>query len=389
MNTNSDDLVLHEPGDQDDRLSVDLLIVSAPTEGEQEQYSERCRPWISFKDSIVLEANTLGPTVRDTKRIVEAINDREGAPLSVAGCGGSRLMAGTMLGSALATRRSGMDSLETHLRASKGKRNLAGALEAHSSPARNLAVHLVPATLLAVQSVPSKTWIINDPQEETTYWASDESLVADGVHLYSDLLFPLLRKGGDGFLSNVAIVAAVLIETIAYPSLPSGYGEDDWRTRANSALMSLIELNRRSAFRDMNDQDLEVLLRIAQISRHCENAVGPAMPGLALTQAVSRVTAAEGQPIPGARLGAGAARETIHRLETRSHQPTESARPRRADLADGWQELCDDLHAMLRKSFHLNTALFANAASAATRQVLSQKSAMATENDYLAILERL
>lgn len=385
MATDTSDLRLHKLKTRPDRLSTGLLVVSAPKIGDEDCYLQQCRAWISFEESVVLDPNTLGPTVDDIRTIVNLVRDRTGTVRSIIGCGGARIMAGTILGSAIATRRNLHSDMLAWLRNSQGTRNLASDLDIHDSVAIDLEVHLVPTTLLAVQSVPSMTWIVNDPRERTTYWASDNSLRADGVHLYSDVLFPRFRMGGAGFLSNVAIVTAVLIETIAYPTLR----KHNWRSSAQSALENLIQLSSRSAFENPDDVVLEELVRLAQISRHCENAVGPAMPGLALTQAVSRITAGTGKPIAGALLAAGAVKETVRCLESRYSKPAGSSPPRQADLPEGWADLCESLHTTLRRTFDLDGSRFAEIARAATSQILSQKSAKASKQDYIEILKRL
>lgn len=362
----------------------DLLVVSAPAEGATTRYLEAARQLVRFRDHLVLPRGKLGPTINDVQRVVESLSSK-GEVRTIAGCGGARVMAATVVASAVASSDgAGGVSLAGWLQGIGGSANIASRLRADRPRPE---VHLIPTTLLAVQSVPSKTWIINDPEELSTYWGSDDSwsLPQSGIHIQVDLLQRLFGQNSMMLLSNVGIVAAVLIETLAYPALDQA---KELGT-ARQALKILIDLDRRRAWNRLDEGRVRRLLLSAMTSRLCENAVGPAMPALALTQAISRVTAKEGRAQPGALFGAGAAREMIRQLSTRSSRPPASHRPIVGNLPSGWEELCRSLHSKLRPTMSVARSLFPRIARAAAAQLLSQKGAQADESDHESVLARL
>jgi len=242
----------------------------------------RCPPQISRDPAMGiydLPDLPVGPTLADLNGVIAFLHELRaatGRPLRIGAYGGARLLAATALSVGLAERR-----------LAKGE-DVATLSTDHNNwiDARPRTVELVaevvmlPATLLAAQAAPAKTWICNDPKQESTFWASSDNLVAGTTCLD----FVKVEHG-------IAIVAGVLLECVCGGPIRPGDTADAARTRASELLG---ELGRALTA----DADLQTLARLAYASRaECENVIGPDMPGLALKQAVERVLYKNGAPI--------------------------------------------------------------------------------------------
>lgn len=340
------------------RVETDLLIVSDGPEAAPARYADQALSWVESKRQCRLGRRTLGPTIGDIEKVFDLVRSAETSTLKVVACGGAKEMAAAVLGTAIAARTTvSRAGLRRWLRATSGTRNLfdPGAALRFRTP--RTTVHLVPATLLAVQAAPSKTWIVNDPEEDSTYWGSHQQLVANCSYLIPELILQVFSSKPTILYSSLGVVSAVLIEIVAYGR--PGKGVD----QAHLALSNLIRLQSRFLEEvPREDEVLQELLDIALVSRECENIVGPPMPGLALTQAVSRVTARDTpEPTPGAVVAAAIIPVMFEEL-----------RPTERSLPSGWRELCARLHAKLNFPL-VPSRLFRTASHLAAKQTLSRR----------------
>lgn len=226
-----------------------------------------------------LPDSPVGPTFADLNGVIAYLREQRvaaGTPLRIGAYGGARLLAATALGVGLAERR--LVKGEDVATLSTDHKNWIGALTRDVELVAE--VVMLPATLLAAQAAPAKTWICNDPKQESTFWASSDDLVADTTCLD----FVTVGHG-------IAIVAGVLLECVCGSPIKPGDIADAARTRASELLGELGRALTANA-------DLQTLARLAYASRaECENVIGPDMPGLALKQAVERILYKYGAPI--------------------------------------------------------------------------------------------
>jgi len=183
----------------------------------------------------------VGPTVADIESVVKAIWDLR--PARVAAFGGARVLGATVLGSYLASQ-STPDGLGPWLRdaTSNGQYNFcrlrSRALAGHSAQ-----VDVVPASLLAV-------------------------------------------------------VVSVFVETVAYADDDPQGKRSEARRQLDSLAATIVENGRG----ELNDGFVQACVNAAIESRSSENALGPKMPALALSQAVARTCAEKGIQVPGSQV---------------------------------------------------------------------------------------
>lgn len=302
--------------DQDRQFDLIVAKDRFKAAGEGIATTER---WLSICNDNLM----VGPTVADIELVVKAIRDVQ--PARVAAFGGARVLGATVLGSYLA-RQLARDDVGPWLvgTTSNGERNFCSA-GLHRAADR-VQVHVIPASILAVQAAIAKTWIVNEPNQSTTYWGSAEELVPNRTHIVTEYLTEALRIRRDAFERGLAVVISVFVETIAYAyDDPQGK-----RSEARSQLDSVAAAIPENRGEELTEGFVRTCVKAAIESRSFENDLGPVMPALALSQAVARTCTR----VPGSQVVAHILPHMLSQMEKRRRLFAE-----RRDVTS-WTALC-------------------------------------------------